>query len=84
MRESVVQKGVITIYEKRGWLVVKIIQSTKNGWPDLQCHKNGITVFIEVKTPRGKVSKLQEFRHDELKRQGFKVLIIDNIDNIII
>lgn len=29
------------------------------GWPDIIAVKNGHTIFLEVKTPRGKVSKLQ-------------------------
>lgn len=74
------------VYEKHGWEVVKIIQTTKNGWPDLQCHKNAITVFIEAKE-EGKIKNypdqwpLQHYRHEQLRAQGFRVHTIDYMIN---
>ena len=76
MLESQIQKNIIAEYEKAGWLVVKIIQTNKNGWPDLQCHKDGITIFIECKKKGCKLSPLQIYRHQELQKQGFKVIVI--------
>ncbi len=78
-KESIIQRKVISQYEAAGWLVVKIIQCTKNGWPDLQCHRNGVTLFIETKATGGKLSPLQQYRHDQLRKQGFTVHTIDNI-----
>jgi hypothetical protein len=77
LSESTIQKKVIQRYEREGWLVVKIIQTTLNGWPDLQCHKDGQTLFIECKSPAGRLSPLQNHRHTQLRKQGFTVLIID-------
>lgn len=79
MSEAEVQARVITRYEATGWLVVKIIQTTKNGWPDLQCHKQGKTVFIECKKENEKCTPLQLHRHAQLRAQGFEVLVIDKI-----
>jgi Holliday junction resolvase len=76
LSESTIQKKVIQRYEREGWLVVKIIQCTKNVWPDLQCHRSGITEFVECKTPRGRLSPLQKYRHEQLRSQGFKVNVI--------
>lgn len=75
MLEQQIQSKIIKNLEKEGWYVVKLITTTKAGIPDLLCLKNGRTVFIEVKRPGGKVSKLQEFRHEELRKQGFEVII---------
>lgn len=75
MLEQQIQSKIIRNLEKEGWYVVKLITTTKAGIPDLLCLKNGRAVFIEVKRPGGKVSKLQEFRHDELRKQGFEVII---------
>lgn len=77
--ESYIQSHVKQQYEKNGWLVVKIIQSTLNGWPDLQCHKDGQTIFIECKAPGKKPEPLQIYRHQQLREQGFTVLVIDSI-----
>ena len=78
MRESRIQNKVIKQYESQGWLVVKILQTTLNGWPDLQCHKDGITLFIEVKADGGILSPLQHHRHSQLRAAGFTVLIINH------
>lgn len=79
MLESEVQKKVIRKYEKAGWLVNKIIQSTNNGWPDLECFRNGVTLFIECKAPGETADDLQLYRHALLRNQGFEVLVIDKI-----
>jgi len=83
MRESAIQSQVIKYLEKIGWYVVKIIQTNKNGWPDLQGHKEGITIFIEVKSEKGKVSQLQQYRHKQLTDAGFKVLVIYSLKQLI-
>lgn len=82
MRESVIQSKIIKYLESIGYYVVKIIQTNKNGWPDLQAHKNGITIFIEVKSENGIVSDLQKYRHKQLTDAGFKVLVINSIKQI--
>lgn len=78
-KESIIQRKVISQYEAAGWLVVKIIQCTKNGWPDLQCHRNGVTLFIETKATGGKLSPLQIYRHKQIMEKGFTVLTIDHL-----
>lgn len=83
MKESVIQSQVIKYLEKIGWYVVKIIQTNKNGWPDLQAHKDGITIFVEVKSEKGKVSQLQQYRHKQLTEAGFKVYVIYSLKQII-
>jgi Holliday junction resolvase len=82
MRESILQKKIIKKLEQAGWLVVKIIQSTKNGWPDLQCHRGGETIFIECKSKTKKPTRLQMYRHNQLRRHGFIVFVIDSFENL--
>lgn len=79
--EEEVQSKTIAHFEKLGYLVVKILQSTKNGWPDLQCHKDGKTLFIECKANGETADPLQEYRHEQLRKKGFEVLVIDYICN---
>jgi Holliday junction resolvase len=83
MKESELQSKVKTKMERAGWLVNKIIQSTNNGWPDLECFKNGETIFIECKAEGERPDPLQVYRHDQIRKQGFKVLVVDNIHNFI-
>jgi Holliday junction resolvase len=68
---------------KKGWLVVKHIQTSLNGFPDLSIYKNGVCIFIEVKSEKGVLSEIQKYRHKQLTEKGFKVLIIRNISEIL-
>lgn len=77
MKETSVQSRVIDVYTSNGWLVVKILQCTLNGWPDLQAHKDGVTIFIECKRPGERPTPLQLYRHKQLRGAGFEVLVID-------
>ena len=83
MREAEIQHQIIKTLEDAGWLVVKIIQTNRNGWPDLQIHKNGFTYFIEVKSENGKVSELQKYRHKQLEKQGFRVFIVSSLKQLL-
>ena len=80
MLESAIQSKLIKQYEKEGYYVIKLIQTNKNGIPDLILLKDGKAFFIEVKTEKGKVSELQKFRHEELKKYGFTTQILTNAD----
>ena len=51
---------------------IKLIKTNKNGIPDvLALHPDYGIEFYEIKTKKGKVSKLQEYRMKELKEYGF-------------
>lgn len=69
MTEQQIQKKRIKELEEKGYYVIKLIKTNKNGIPDLIAIPPGSKVlFSEVKTPKGKVSKLQEYRLEELKK----------------
>jgi Holliday junction resolvase len=76
--ESDIQAKIIRNLTKKGWYVAKIIQTTKNGWPDLLCLKDGKSVYIEVKRPGGKPSPLQLLRHREIAATGHIVHVTDD------
>lgn len=73
MKESQVQSKKIKELEAKGYYVIKLIKTNKNGIPDLLAIPKGSDVlFIEVKGPTGKLSKLQEYRINELIDHGVK------------
>ena len=66
------QTKTIKKYEAEGYLVINLIKTNKNGIPDvLALHPDYGIEFYEIKTKKGKVSKLQEYRMKELKEYGF-------------
>ena len=82
--ESKIQAKIKARFEQAGWIAVKLIQTNCNGIPDLMCLKGGKTVFVEVKQPGKKPTKLQQFRHDQLTQNGFQVFILSSEKDIII
>ncbi len=76
MREQQIQSKKIKELEEKGYYVIKLINTNKNGIPDIiAIPPNSDVLFVEVKRPDGKVTKLQEFRMKELKEHGIKTEI---------
>lgn len=76
MTEQQIQTRLIKELEGKGYYVIKLINTNKNGIPDLiAIPKDSDVEFYEVKRPRGKTSKLQEYRLKELAAHGLKVEI---------
>jgi Holliday junction resolvase len=76
MREQQIQKKRIDQLEKEGYYVIKLIKTNKNGIPDvLAIPPDTPVIFSEIKTEKGKVSKIQEYRLKELKGYGFETEI---------
>lgn len=81
MKEQQIQAKKIKELEAQGYYVIKLINTNKNGIPDLVAiPPNSDVLFVEVKKPDGKLSKLQEFRLKELKNHGVKVEIFKGIE----
>lgn len=81
--EQKLQTKIINYLKSDGWLVVKTIQLSINGMPDIFAFKNGRTIFIEVKSPNGKRSELQKYRIEQLTLQGFTAFFCDNFENML-
>lgn len=72
MTEQQIQKKRIDQLEADGYYVIKLIKTNKNGIPDIVAIPPNVPViFSEVKTPKGKTSKIQEYRLKELEKFGF-------------
>ena len=79
MNESAVQRKIIERHQKKGWLCVKLLQTTLNGIPDLLLLRKGVAIFIEVKRPGVKTAEpLQVYRHRQLRDLGFDVYLTDD------
>lgn len=76
MTEQQIQAKKIKQLEAKGFYVIKLIRTNKNGIPDLLVIPPGADVtFIEVKKPGNKPSKLQEYRMKELSEHGLKTQV---------
>ena len=77
--ESKLQKQVIKLLEKSGWYVLKVVSSNKSGHPDITAFKDRKTIFIELKSKSKKPTPLQEHRMEELRKQGFRCFVFDDL-----
>jgi Holliday junction resolvase len=76
MTEQQIQSKRIKELEEQGYYVIKLVRTNKNGIPDIiAIPPNTGVLFSEVKTPNGKVSKLQEYRIKELEKHGCRTEI---------
>jgi hypothetical protein len=57
--------------------------SLKRGIPDLLLVKSGKLCALELKSERGRLSKVQKRCHDELRQAGAIVQVADNIDDAV-
>ena len=72
MTEQQIQSKRIKELEAKGYYVIKLIKTNKNGIPDLLAIPPNCEVLLsEVKTPKGRVSALQKYRLKELKEYGY-------------
>ena len=82
MTEQQIQSKKIKELESQGYYVIKLMKTNKNGIPDLLVlPKNSDAFFIEVKKEDGVLSKLQEYRINELNKHGLKTQILKGWKN---
>ena len=82
MTEQQIQSKKIKELESQGYYVIKLMKTNKNGIPDLLVlPKNSDAFFIEVKKEGGVLSKLQEYRINELNKHGLQTQILKGWKN---
>ena len=70
------QTKIINEYKAKGYYVINLIKTNKNGIPDILCLKDGEKpLFIECKEKKDTLKPLQEFRIRELKSLGFDAFV---------
>lgn len=83
MREKTVESKFSSAVKAKGGLAVKFTSPGFNGMPDrLVMFPGGRIAFVEVKAPGETPRPLQRSRHRLLRRMGFKVYVLDSIDQI--
>lgn len=71
------QTKTIKEWEKKGYYVINLIKTNKNGISDLLCLKKGETpLFIECKQLNDTVKPLQIYRQKELQNLGFESIFL--------
>lgn len=73
--EQQIQTAIMAKLRAGGWYVNKLIVTSLVGVPDLIAHKDGRTMYIEVKRPGEWPNELQRHRMTELGKYGVTVMV---------
>jgi Holliday junction resolvase - archaeal type len=75
--ESQLVRWTTDLLQKNHWWVYKIHgnQWSRNGIPDLVVIKGGVHVWIELKMPGNKPTKIQEYEMSQMREHGAKVIV---------
>ena len=83
MREKIIEKELVRAVKDKGGIAPKFTSPGFDGMPDrLVLLPGGRMGFVELKAPGKKPRALQLARHRLFRRLGFKVYVIDEINQI--
>ena len=83
MREKIIEQKLVTAVKKHGGICPKFTSPSFDGMPDrLLLLPHGKFAFVEVKAPNQKPRPLQLSRHRLLRRLGFRVYVLDALEDI--
>lgn len=83
MREKTIEQTLVKAVRKAGGLCPKFISPGMDGMPDRIVLLPGAHfAFVEVKALGQKPRPLQMHRHDQLRALGFKVFVLDDLEQI--
>lgn len=82
--EAEIQRQIKEYLQWQGWFVVKIHQSlgSYRGIADLYALKNGRSVWIEVKTPKGRQSQHQEKFQRDIEDHGGEYMVARCVEDV--
>ena len=83
MNEKFIERKLVTAVKARGGIAPKFVSPGFAGMPDrLLLLPHGVCAFAELKAPGRHPRALQMARHRLLKELGFRVYVIDEIEQI--
>ena len=79
MREKQVEQKLVKAVRAAGGMCPKLVSPGMAGLPDrLILFPGGRFAFVEVKAPGQKPRPLQVRRHEQLRKLGFRVFVLDD------
>ena len=81
--EKQIEQKLTLMAKSRGGIAPKFVSPSFAGMPDrVILLPGGLMAFAELKVPGMKPRPLQVARHEMLRRLGFRVYVIDGIEQI--
>lgn len=83
IRESDIERHFVRRIKLLGGKALKLVPLSQAGLPDrIVLFPGGQVLFVELKAPRRKPTKLQARTHEWLRSWGFTVLVIDGMEGV--
>ena len=83
MREKQIEQKLVSAVKKLGGIAPKFMSPGLDGMPDrIVLLPGGHMAFVEVKAMGCKPRPLQLARHGMLRRLGFRVYVVDSLEQI--
>ncbi len=82
--ETAIRRAITEFLRLHGWKVARIVQSalSERGIPDLVAIRCGETCWIEVKTPKGRLSVHQETWLQDLEDHGGWWMVARSVEDV--
>lgn len=82
MSETLIQRDIMKYLQLRGFLVYKLSDRFRSGIPDIYAARDGKSYWLEVKTPSGKITKLQEYELTRLRAAGVTARVVRSVGDV--
>lgn len=84
MQESTIERRLVREVEKRCGAALKFVSPGNRGVPDrLILLPGGKVCFAEIKAPGKKMTAIQEYQAERLRKLGHTVYRVDNVDKFL-
>lgn len=83
MRESTIEARLVRMVRARGGLCYKFVSPGNPGVPDrIVVTPGGRTIYVELKTPVGRLARMQKWQHEELRKRQAEVRTLWSIEQV--
>ena len=83
MKESAIEARLVRMVRDRGGLCYKFVSPGNPGVPDrIVITSGGRTIYVELKTEVGRLSKLQKWQRSELEKRGADIRVLKGLDQV--
>lgn len=82
--ETALKRAAVQWLQLHGWLTYPLVQGmgAVRGLPDRIAIKDGMTVYLEFKSPRGRLSAAQERVRAEIEAAGAPYLVVRDLADL--
>lgn len=83
MRESKIENRLVCLVRERGGLCYKFVSPGNPGVPDrIVITPNGRTYYVELKNEVGRLSSIQKWQHEELRKRGADIRTLKSMEQV--